>query len=457
MNIHFKKTAILLLAATFLATSFSPARAQAAARVQPTEDNIVIVIDPGHGGENEGTIENGFLEKSMNLITAQAMYDELSLYDGVTLYMTHTEDVDMSLAERAQFAADVNADFLFSIHYNASVKHDLFGSETWISSQTPFNAYGYQFGYVQMETMRDMGLFLRGVKTKINDKGTDYYGIIRESAKRSLPAVIIEHCHVDEIRDYPFCDTEEEQKAFGRADALSVAKYFGLKSEALGVDYSEYAMLPDAQKDSLVLSTLADETEPDVCLAEVVNADYETGQVQLQVTAADYDSPLIYYSYSYDGGTTFSPLQMWPGSDTLNGTYTDTFLFTLEIPSGVRPDIQIRAYNMFDLFAESEHITTLEMFRYGEEETTPEEAVNEEETEEKTTPGTTTFLPTGSDKITEGMGQIGFLTFLIVCLILVVVLFIILLMARALRYGSRSRKKQGHRRNEDGDRRNQRR
>lgn len=457
MFTYFKKTAVFFLGAVLLAVLFFPARVQAATRVQPTEDNIVIVIDPGHGGENEGTIENGFLEKSMNLITAQAMYDELSRYDGVTLYMTHTEDVDMSLAERAQFAADVDADFLFSIHYNASVKHDLFGSEVWISSQVPLNEYGYQFGYVQMQTMKDMGLFLRGVKTKLNDKGTDYYGIIRESAKHSIPAVIIEHCHVDEVRDSPFCDTEEEQRAFGRADALSVAKYFGLKSKALGVDYSDYDQLPDVQRNSPVLSTLADESAPDVCLAEVVTADYETGQVKLQVTAADYDSPLIYYDYSYDGGNTFSPLQMWPGSDTLNGTYTDTFLFTLEIPSGVRPDIQIRAYNMFDLFAESEHITTLEMFRYGEEETNPEETVSEEETEGKTNPGTTTFLPAGSDKTTEGRGQIGFLTFLIVCLILVVVLFIILLMARALRYGSRSRKKQRHRRNEDGDRRNQRR
>ena len=140
----------------------------------------------------------------------------------------------MSLADRAQFAADRNADFLFSIHYNASMDHDLFGSEVWISSVQPYNAYGYQFGGEQMQQMQDMGLFLRGVKTKLKDNGDDYYGIIRESTSRSIPSAIIEHCHVDESRDTPYCQTEEDWKKFGREDALSVAKYFGLSSASLG-------------------------------------------------------------------------------------------------------------------------------------------------------------------------------------------------------------------------------
>ena len=38
--------------------------------------------------------------------------------------------------------------------------------KVWISSVQPYNAYGYQFGWEQMQQMQDMGLFLRGVKTK---------------------------------------------------------------------------------------------------------------------------------------------------------------------------------------------------------------------------------------------------------------------------------------------------
>lgn len=119
----------------------------------------------------------------MTMVTAMAMYEELLKYDNVDVYLTHTEDVNLSLADRAQFAAERNADFLFSIHYNASVDHDLFGSEVWISSVQPYNAYGYQFGWEQMQQMKDMGLFLRGVKTKLKIMET----IITESSGSAPP------------------------------------------------------------------------------------------------------------------------------------------------------------------------------------------------------------------------------------------------------------------------------
>ena len=110
---------------------------------------------------------NSLPAQAAPMVTALAMYEELTKYDNVDVYLTHTDDVTMSLADRAQFAADRNADFLFSIHYNASVDHDLFGSEVWISSVQPYNAYGYQFGWEQMQQMQDMGLFLRGVKITV--------------------------------------------------------------------------------------------------------------------------------------------------------------------------------------------------------------------------------------------------------------------------------------------------
>ena len=119
-------------------------------RVQSYGEELVIVIDPGHGGENLGTIEKGFEEKTMTLVTAQAMYDELMQYDNVTVHMTRTDDRDLDLEERAEFAKTVNADFLFSLHYNASENHTHFGSEIWIPLNPPYNAYGYQFGHVFM-------------------------------------------------------------------------------------------------------------------------------------------------------------------------------------------------------------------------------------------------------------------------------------------------------------------
>lgn len=333
-----------------------------AANGQDTGDKLVVVIDPGHGGENLGTIENNHLEKEMTMTTALSMYEELLRYEDVEVYLTHTDDIDMSLRERAKFAQKVNADFLFSIHYNASASHELFGSEVWVSSVAPYNAYGYQFGSEFLKDMKELGLVNRGVKTRIGDSGKDYYGVIRESVALGIPAVIIEHCHVDEIHDMDYCDTEEELKAFGVADATAVAKYFGLKSSELNVDYSDY-QLAEVAFDALVPITLTDDTEPDVCMIEVKEADYNGCKLTLKVAAADYDSPILYYSYSLDGGATFSIREPWPETDTLTGVYRDTFTLTLDIPDATKPQVIVRAYNMFDLYTESNCYQSEQIFQ----------------------------------------------------------------------------------------------
>ena len=63
-------------------------------RLQDTGEKTVIVIDPGHGGVNEGTIAGEYPEKIMTLISAQAMYEELIQFDYVEVHMTRTADRD---------------------------------------------------------------------------------------------------------------------------------------------------------------------------------------------------------------------------------------------------------------------------------------------------------------------------------------------------------------------------
>ncbi len=346
----------LIVLAVCFACFFGYDAVQAAPRLQETEeDRIVIVIDPGHGGENLGTTENGHVEKDMNMTTALAMYEELSLYENVEVYLTHTQDVNMSLKERADFAESVGADFLFSIHYNASENHELFGTEVWVSIHAPYNGYGYQFGYELLRDMeRSKGLFVRGIKARRGEKDpdSDYYGIIRYSVEKCIPAVIIEHCHVDEAHDAKYCGDEEALKSFGRADAAAVAKYFGLKSSVLNVDYAGYP-LAESSLSACVESTLRDDTAPEACRIELQSADYEEKNLTFLVSAADSDSVLLYYSYSVDGGKSFSVREIWPESDALAGSCAGQFTLTVPVLSGTRPEVIVRAYNMYDLYADS--------------------------------------------------------------------------------------------------------
>lgn len=343
-----------------LLASLLSGQVSAATRLQETasDKKVVIVIDPGHGGENLGTTENNHTEKLMTMTTALVMYEELLLYDNVEVYLTHREDYDLSLKKRAEFAASVDADFLFSIHYNASEYHEMFGAEVWVSAFQPYNGYGYQFGCEILSDIREQtGLLIRGVKTRFSSKGEDYYGIIRESAALGIPAVIIEHCHVDEERDAGYCDDDEKLKAFGKMDATAAARYFGLKSSVLQVDYSDYALrdgsVPKTGSMQAVKETRNDTTAPKICQIRLSAVDKNQEKVTFEVTAADDDSAILYYSYSLDGGKTFSPREPWPDSDALTGDYRDTFHLDLSILPDDGPEVVLRAYNLYDLYTES--------------------------------------------------------------------------------------------------------
>ena len=419
-------------------------------RLQQTSTPIRIVIDPGHGGDNKGTEEFGHLEKEMTMVTALAMYDRLSQFDDVEVFLTHTDDIDLSLKERADFAASVNADFVFSIHYNASEFHTLFGSEVWVSCQEPFNSYGYQFGCYQMEEMRDMGLFLRGIKTRLNNKGTDYYGIIRQNAELGIPAVIIEHCHVDHEEDMGYCDADSKLIEFGQKDATAVAKYFGLKSTSLGLDYSNSNSEFDRSTSSgKVASTFPDETEPDVCEIKLKELDKENGIATIQVTGADYDSPLLYYDYSFDGGETYSSLQKWPGSDAYAWKYNDTFETQITLPAGTPIRFILRASNFSDKTKESNMIP-MPSVRKVEEEATPvfllqeegnpsgEEGLEKATNSDSVIPSlddkdiVTVDLNIGEQRFDPDEGDDKFIWFILACVFIVALMFAIVTISQII-------------------------
>lgn len=334
-----------------------------------TEENPVIVIDPGHGGKNLGADYNGFLEKEMNMVVANAMYEELSKYENVTVYLTHTRaDTDMSIQARADFAASVEADFLYCLHFNMSPDNKLFGSEVWISAFGEPNRQGYRFATVQLKEMADLGLYLRGIKTRLGSDGTDYYGILRFCEEYDIPAALIEHCHVDHEADVAFCDSEEKLIALGIADATAVAKYFGLKSEELNVDYSAYKEMPDTAQGALYMQP--DTTAPDVCMIEEDSFDLEKKTVTIRVTGCDYDTPMLYYSYSIDGGVTYTPYLPWKDTDMLQNKSSDTFNLTIDIPDGVSPQIVVKGINKYDLITESNLLSGYPVFM-----DTPEEII----------------------------------------------------------------------------------
>lgn len=351
----FRKSIFLCLFVILLLFCNSSVQAQG---LMEQKEEYIIVIDPGHGGGNAGTTSNpDFEEKDITMKTALALAEELSKYEGVTVYLTHKADVDLSLKERAVFAEKKKADFLFSLHYNASESHTMFGTEVWIPLNAPYHALCYEFAYLQQLEMQELGLFSRGIKTRSNDKGTDYYGIIRESVTRDIPAVIIEHCYVDEERDNAYVDSDADFEEFGRRDAIAIAKFLGLEP----YEDEEIPQLAALTKDTIMAHTYEDKSAPESVQIEVQKIDYNSNAMTVVVSANEGESPLMYYDYSLDGGKNYSKLYPWPEADMLTGEYDDYFALTFNFPANTQPQVILRAYNKFDLYSLSNAINTTDI------------------------------------------------------------------------------------------------
>lgn len=340
-----KVLSYILIFCAVIAACFHGTKIEAAAA-----GNVVVVIDPGHGGtgdRNLGAQYDGLSEKDLTLRLANALKAELEKYEGITVYTTRTTDTVISLEDRAEYAKSVGADFVFSIHFNASSGHEFYGSEVWTSTFGDYYVAGCNFGNIVEAQWSELGLYQKGVKTRIGSSGSDYYGIIRQCVARNMPCVILEHAYLDHVYDTSLIKKSDFVNRLAVADATAIAKYYKLRSSQTGADYSSFSYT-SVKKPGRVLHQ--DETGPDTCDIKVLGYDKPSGNILVEMTTTDKQSPVIYFSYSYDGGKTFCPLQMW---DRTKATQS----FNVKVPGGTNnPVIVCRTYNNYEKGAQSNSV-----------------------------------------------------------------------------------------------------
>lgn len=104
-------------------------------RVSRAPDEMVIVVDAGHGGMDSGAIgTRGTMEKDINLEFAKALAKALSKEKHTRVVMTRTNDDFVPLQERTRIANDEKADFFISIHCNSSLSPKRDGFEAYFLS-----------------------------------------------------------------------------------------------------------------------------------------------------------------------------------------------------------------------------------------------------------------------------------------------------------------------------------
>ena len=111
-------------------------------QVQPIERGVIplavrtIVVDPGHGGRDSGTLlpQFGMLEKEITWDIATRLRDLLG--DEFTVVMTRSGDETVALKDRTEIANEAKADLFVSIHVNWLPDREARGFETYFAGST---------------------------------------------------------------------------------------------------------------------------------------------------------------------------------------------------------------------------------------------------------------------------------------------------------------------------------
>lgn len=173
-----------------------------------------VFIGVGHGGSDPGAVANNCKEKDLNLQIALACKDYLVKH-GVEVKMSRTKDENDTLSDEIKECNAFSPDLAVDIHCNAGGGS---GAEV-------FHHYGGGTGKTLATNILDevikIGQNSRGVKTRKNTAGRDYYGFIREI---TAPAVIVECAFLDNATDVEILSTEGKRKSMGQAIAKGILK-----------------------------------------------------------------------------------------------------------------------------------------------------------------------------------------------------------------------------------------
>ena len=225
-----------------------------------SDDKIVIVLDPGHGGNDPGTTVGTRYESEYNYDIAILLKEKLEKTGNFQVYMSRGRNEKPVYLLRAYVAEQYNADILISLHFNSNPTLDptLNGVEVLASvldewcPTTLANSICASIsgkcglsngGIVRKEDTGDergvyywnneLGWDIPGVKT---DRVSDYYSMIAWGTKLGFPSIIVEHAYLSNKSDLAFCDSEDGLEKMAEAEADAIIKYFTGHTHTYGAE-----------------------------------------------------------------------------------------------------------------------------------------------------------------------------------------------------------------------------
>jgi N-acetylmuramoyl-L-alanine amidase len=137
-------------------------------KAHPKRD-IIVVVDPGHGGKDPGAIgSRGAREKDVVLSIAQLLAKRLKREKGFDVRLVRNDDFFVPLRKRVEIAHKYNADMFISVHADAAPRLTASGASVYALSEG-----GATSATARFMAQRENGADLLGATSLLNLKDKD--------------------------------------------------------------------------------------------------------------------------------------------------------------------------------------------------------------------------------------------------------------------------------------------
>lgn len=194
-----------------------------------------VFIGVGHGGKDPGAVKY-VKESEANLQMALGLKAELEK-NGFIVGISRTREEDDPLYEEIQEANAFKPDIAVEVHNNAGGGD---GFEVYYQTNR-YKPQSMKLAKCIEDRVKASGQKSRGLKTRLNSSGTDYFGWCREV---QAPAVLCEGFFVDSNDNLDY-NTKDKQRAYGALYALGVMDYFGIRSNPNTGGTTSVVTVPD--------------------------------------------------------------------------------------------------------------------------------------------------------------------------------------------------------------------
>ena len=244
----------------------------------------IIVIDPGHGGEDPGAVgKRGTYEKNIVLVIGREIKKAVNKIPGYRAVLTRDGDYYVSFNKRLQIAKDLGASLFISVHADAARNRNARGSSVYCLSTGAASSEAAKL-LANNENLSDIiggvpngegkneydQIILNMFQTNTINLSKTYAGTLIHQLDRvnrlkhkevqeapfrvlklpDIPAVLIETAYISNMQEEHLLKTDGFQKKLAGAVASSLTDYLsGIASISPANDASKYADNIDSASD----------------------------------------------------------------------------------------------------------------------------------------------------------------------------------------------------------------